>query len=48
MHRGLPSGVGLGAGVSDTSELWFGASVRFSVMFVGSSENLWSCFKTSL
>jgi hypothetical protein len=29
MHRGLPSWVGLGLGMSISSELWFGVSVTF-------------------
>jgi hypothetical protein len=45
--EGLPSCVGLGAVVSKFSEHWFGASVRFSATFVGSSENPWSCSRTS-
>jgi hypothetical protein len=35
--RGLPSCVGLGAVVSRFSELWFGALVRPSTVFSGSS-----------
>jgi hypothetical protein len=39
MHRGLPSWVGLGLEISITSELWFGASVRPSVMFTWTFRN---------
>jgi hypothetical protein len=37
----------LGTGVSETSELWFGASISSSTACVGSSENPWSCSKTN-
>jgi hypothetical protein len=45
--RGLPSIVGVGAGVSEASEPWFGASVSPSTNCVGSSEKPGSCPKTN-
>jgi hypothetical protein len=39
--------VGLGAGVSEASELEFGASVSPSMICAGSSEKPWSCPKTN-
>jgi hypothetical protein len=43
----LPSGVGVGAGELEVSELGFGASVSPSTTCAGSSEKPWSCPKTS-
>jgi hypothetical protein len=45
--RGLPSGVGVGAGESEISELGFGTSVSPSTACAGSSEKPWSCPETS-
>jgi hypothetical protein len=45
--RGLPSGVGVGAGESEISELGFGTSVSPSTTCAGSSEKPWSCPKTN-
>jgi hypothetical protein len=45
--RGLPSGVGVGAGESEISELGFGASIRLSTTCAGSSGKPWSCPKTN-
>jgi hypothetical protein len=45
--RGLPSRVELGVGVSEVSELGFGASVSPSTTCAGSSGKPWSCPKTN-
>jgi hypothetical protein len=45
--RGLPSGVGVGAGESEISELGFGTSVSPSTTCAESSGRLWSCPKTN-
>jgi hypothetical protein len=48
MHRGLPSWVGLGSGMSITSELLFGASVKSSATFTWSSDKPCSGSGTSV